>query len=133
MVFSSSARATGFFARRSSSTWPSLRKARGAIAALEREVLDERLLQRGQFAVLGVALDGADRLAVKAHRRHDAGRAGVAGAVGIIDDDRAAQALRGAAAELGAGHPEILAQEIVHRQLVAHLDRAVRAAVDREA
>src|SRR5262249_44675956 len=35
-----------------------------------------------------------------------------------------------AAAELGPGHPEILAQEIVHRQLVAHLARAVRASID---
>ena len=28
--------------------------------------------------------------------------------------------------------PEIFAQKIVHRQFVAHFDRAVRAAVDRE-
>ena len=37
-----------------------------------------------------------------------------------------------AAAELGAGHPEILAQEIVHRQIVAHVHRADGAAVDRD-
>ena len=121
MVFSRSARATGVFARRSSRTWPSLRKPGGAIAALEGEVLDKGLLQGGKLAVLGMAFDGADRLAVEACRRDDAGRAGVARPVGIIDDDRAAQALRGAAAELGAGHAEIFAQEIVHRQIVAHL------------
>jgi hypothetical protein len=34
-------------------------------------------------------------------------------------DDRATQALRSAAAELGAGHPEMLAQKIFHRQFVA--------------
>jgi hypothetical protein len=39
-------------------------------------------------------------------------------------DDRATQALRSAAAELGAGHPEILAQKIFHRQFVAHVARA---------
>ena len=133
MVFSRSARAIFYFASRSSSTWPSLRKPGRAIAALEREMLDEGLLQRGQFAVLGVALDRADGLAVEAHRRDDAGRAGVAGPVGIVDDHRAAQALRGAAAEFRAGHAQILAQEIVHRQFVAHLDRAVGAAVDRQA
>src|SRR6266566_1138664 len=58
------------------------------------------------------------------------GGAGVARPVGIIDDDRAAQALRRAAAELGTGHPEILAQKIVHRQFVAHLPRAVSAFID---
>ena len=72
-------------------------------------------------------------LAVEARRRDDAGRAGVARAVGVVDDHRAAQALRGAAAELGAGHPEHLAQEVVHRQIVAHLHRAVGATVDRDA
>ena len=93
----------------------------GAIAALEREVLDEGLLQDRELAVLGVAFHRADGFAVEAHRRHDAGRAGVARAVGVIDDHRAAQALRGAAAELRAGQPEMLAQEVVHRQIVAHV------------
>ena len=64
-------------------------------------------LQNGGLAVLGKAFHRADRLAVEAQRRKDAGGAGVARPVGIIDDDRAAQALRGAAAELGTGHPEI--------------------------
>jgi hypothetical protein len=41
-------------------------------------------LQRGQFAVLGVAFDGADRLAVKTRRGHHAGRNGMTGAVGIM-------------------------------------------------
>src|SRR5215208_6524600 len=108
-------------------------EARGAVAALKGEVVDECLLQRGQLAVPGVALDGADRFAVEVRRRNDAGRAGVACPVRVIDDHRATEALGGTAAELGAGHAEHLPQEIVHRQFVAHLDRAVRAAVDREA
>src|SRR3981189_2877989 len=96
-------------------------------------MLDESLLQSRKLAVLGMAFDGADRLAVEARRRNDAGRGGVARPVGTIDDHRATQALRDAAAELGAGHPEALAQEIVQRQIIAHVHRAVRAAVDREA
>jgi hypothetical protein len=40
-------------------------------------VLNEGLLQNRKLAVLGVSFDGADRLAVEAHRRNDAGRAGV--------------------------------------------------------
>jgi hypothetical protein len=38
--------------------------------------------------------------------------------------------VREAAAELGAGHAEVFAQEIVHRQIVAHLARAVDATID---
>ena len=79
-----------------------------------------------------MAFHRADRLAVKACCRNPAGGAGGAGPVGIIDDDRATQALRGAAAELGAGHPEILAQEIVHRQFIAHGPRAISATIDRD-
>src|SRR5262249_20830611 len=79
---------------------------------------------------VGMAFDGADRFAVKACRRHDARRAGVTAAVWIIDDHRAAQTLRRAAAEFGAGEAEIFAQIIVQRQLVADLRRAIAAAVD---
>src|SRR3954469_21851305 len=109
---------------------PLVQETGGTVAALKSKMRDERLLQNGKLAVLGVAFHRADRLAVEACRRNDAGGAGVAGPVRIIDDDRATQALRGAAAKLGAGHPEILAQEIVHRQLVAHLARAVGASID---
>ena len=105
-------------------------EARGAIAALEGEVGDEGLLQGRKLAALRMAFDSADRLAVEACRRHDAGRARVTRPVGIIDNDRAAQALRSAAAEFGAGHAEIFAQEIVHRQVVAHFARTMDAAVD---
>src|SRR5215472_14722103 len=47
-----------------------VQKARGAITALEREVFDETLLQRREFACLGMALDGSDRLPVKADCGH---------------------------------------------------------------
>src|SRR5271170_3645306 len=109
-----------------------VQKAGGAIAALEREVFDEALLQRREFACRGMALDGSDRLSIKADRRHDAGRLGVARPVWIIDDHCATQALGCAAPEFRAGHPEILAQEIVHCQFVAHLDRTMSATIDRE-
>src|SRR6202008_4832155 len=90
-------------------------------------------LQNGELAVLGMAFYCADRFAVKAHRRDDAGRAGIAGAVRVIDDHCAAQTLRCAAAEFGAGEPEIFAQIIVHREFVAHFRRAVYATIDRHA
>src|SRR5688572_13236084 len=80
-----------------------------------------------------MSFDGANSLAVEACRRGDTGRARMTCAIGIIDDNSATQALCGTAAELGAGHAEILAQEIVHREFVAHLNRSVRPAVDREA
>src|SRR5262245_8276603 len=79
------------------------------VAELERKMLDEGLLQNGQLAVLRMALDRTDGLAVEVHRRNHTSRHGMARPVGIIHDHRAAQALRDAAAELGAGHPEILA------------------------
>src|SRR5271168_823027 len=107
-------------------------KTRGAIAALEGELGDKSLLQSRQLAGLRMAFDRADRLAVEACGRHDAGWARVARPVGTIDDDRAAQALRGAATKLGAGHAEIFAQEIIHRQVVAHFARTMNAAVDRD-
>src|SRR3954454_22733992 len=81
-----------------------IQEAGGAIAALEREVLDEGFLQDRELAIPGMTFDSADCLAIKAYRRCDAGRAGVACPIGIIDDDSATQALRCAAAELGAGH-----------------------------
>src|SRR5262252_9495825 len=77
-----------------------------------------------------MAFDRADRLAVEARRGDDASGTGEARAVGIVDDHRTAQALRHAAAELGAGHAEIFAQVVVHRQIIAHVGRSVGATVD---
>src|SRR5262245_46102537 len=67
-----------------------------AVAALKGKVFDERFLQRGKLAILGMAFHRSDRLAVEVYCRNDAGRAGVARPVGIIDDDRATQTLRDA-------------------------------------
>src|SRR5580704_2952978 len=105
-------------------------EARRAIAALEGEIINKSLLQRSELTVLRMAFDGANRFAVEACGRDDAGRARIARPVGIIDDNRATQALRSAAAELGAGHAQIFAQEIVHCQVVAHVLWAVGASVD---
>src|SRR5665213_2786110 len=80
-----------------------------------------------------MAFDRADRFAIEIGSRNDAGRAGITGAVGVIDDDSAAQALRGAAAEFGAGHSEIFAQIIVHAQVVTDVGRSVCMAVDGDA
>ena len=68
-------------------------------------MLDEGSLQNGELAVLGMALNSADRFAIKAHCRDNAGRACIAGAVRIIDNYCAAQTLRCAAAEFRAGEP----------------------------
>src|SRR5262245_50870996 len=106
-----------------------VQKAGGAISTLKREMLDESFLQNRKFTVLCMAFDCADSLAVELRSRDHTGRHGLARPVGIINDDRATQALRSAAAELGPGHPEILAQEIVHRQVVSHLARADRKRV----
>src|SRR5262249_39569302 len=46
-----------------------VKKACGAVAALKGKVSDEGFLQDREFAVLGMALYGADRFAVKARRR----------------------------------------------------------------
>jgi len=64
-----------------------VQEAGRAVATLEREIVNEGLLKRGELAILRVPLDGADRLAVATGRRDDAGRARIAGAVRVIDDD----------------------------------------------
>src|SRR5262249_58441119 len=87
--------------------------------------------KRRYSAVLGLPSAGGEVFAMDQTRRNNAGRAGVARPVRIIDDDRAAQALRGAATELGTGQPEILTQEIIHGQIIAHVSRAVDPTVDR--
>src|ERR1700730_4520501 len=103
-----------------------------AIAALERKMFHESLLQHGKLPVLCMALDRADRLAGEACRRNDARRAGLAGPVGVVDDHCATQALRQSATEFGTGEPQVLPQEIVHRQFVTYLKGSVRLAIDRD-
>src|ERR1700733_1647805 len=110
-----------------------VQKSGRAVAALKREMFNERLLQHGELPVLRMSLDSADRLAGEACRGDDTGRTGLTRAIGIVDDHRATQALRASAAEFCAGQSQIFAQEIVHRQFVANLDRPVSLAVDRYA
>jgi len=74
-----------------------VQKTWSAIATLERKMLDESFLKNRKFAILRMTFDRADGFAIERNRRNNAGRAGVARPVRIIDDDRAAQALRGAA------------------------------------
>jgi hypothetical protein len=57
-----------------------------AIAALERKMLDESFLQNRKFAILRVAFDCADSLAVEVRSRNHATWHGVARPVGIIND-----------------------------------------------
>src|ERR1700682_4053638 len=47
---------------------PLVQETRGAIAALERKMLDKGLLQRRKLAILRMPLDGSDGLAIKTHR-----------------------------------------------------------------
>src|ERR1700738_3869679 len=84
-------------------------EARRAIAALEGKIINESLLQRRELTVLRMAFHGANRFAVEACGRDDAGRARIARPVGIIDDDRTTQALRGAAAQPGPGPAALFA------------------------
>src|SRR4051812_14839393 len=71
-------------------------------------------------------------LAVERGSRDHASGAGLARAVGVVDDHGAAQALRPAASELGPCETEVLAQEVVHRELFANLEGALGRAVHRE-
>src|ERR1700756_5929696 len=75
-----------------------VQKTGGAIAALERKVLNESLLQNRKLAVLRMTFDRADGLAVEVHRRNYAGRHGMAFFLGVISQHFANQGTRGAAA-----------------------------------
>src|SRR5262245_24509720 len=82
-----------------------------AIAALQRVVLAERLLHRMQRAVrLGEPFDRGD---VGALHLPGKGRAGLHRLA--VDMDHAGAALRGVAAHMRAGQPQVLAQEL-HQQ-----------------
>src|SRR5262245_54323024 len=104
-------------------------EARRAVAALEREVVEEGGLHRRELAVAAGALDGADRFVGKKINRGDAAMDRARGAVRMVDDDDAGAAGADAAAELGAGQVEIFAQIVVHREPFRDLVRADRGAV----
>src|SRR5262245_62473924 len=57
---------------------PLVQKAGGAISTLKREMLNESFLQNRKLAVLRMAFDCADGLAVEVHRRNHTGRHGMA-------------------------------------------------------
>src|ERR1700730_14590680 len=88
-----------------------VQKTRSAIPALKSKMLDESFLQNRKLAVFRVAFDRSDGFTVEACRRNYAAGTGIARPIRVIDDHHTAQALRGAAAELGAGQPWVLAQE----------------------
>jgi hypothetical protein len=71
-------------------------------------MLAERLLHRMQRrAIGGKPLDGPDLVAVSHHRKRGAGLDGLA-----VEMHDAGAALRGIAADMGAGQPQILAQKL---------------------
>ena len=82
-----------------------------AEAALQAVMLAERLLHRMQRrAVGGQALDGPDLVAVGHDRERGAGFHRLA-----VEMHDAGAALRGVAADMGAGQPQIFAQKL-HQQ-----------------
>ncbi|MEJ2211151.1 MAG: hypothetical protein P8129_19210 [Anaerolineae bacterium] len=101
-------------------------QAGGAKAALHRAVLDEGLLQGMQLARLAPpgsqALDGQHLLALGPAGGPDAGPYGLAVQQ---DDARAAQAV--AAADLGAGEAQIVAQHVGQLGVRADFDLVFRA------
>src|SRR5262249_58323670 len=72
-----------------------VQKTGGAIAALKCKMLDESLLQNGKLAVLRMAFDRADGLAVEVHRRNHTSRHGMARPRGVILRDPPTHALPG--------------------------------------
>src|SRR5580765_4716709 len=95
---------------------------RDAESTLRHTLLHERVLERGEHAHLGETLDGADGAAARLHGQHEAARHGLA-----VDVDGAGSAVAGAAAFLGSGQVQVLAQRIEQRLvgLDEHLDRLV--------
>ena len=100
--------------------------SRRAVAALERVLVGERLLDRPQLLAAHQALDGRDLVALGLERERQAGVARHA-----VDQHRAGAALAALAAGLGAGQAEPLAEDVEQRP--ARLDeQPVAPAVDEE-
>src|ERR1700733_4653535 len=81
--------------------------AGGTEAALERVLVDKRLLDRMKPAVRGQPLDGSDLPPVCAGGQHHAGVHAL-----TVQQDRAGPALAPVAALLGARQPEMLTQKV---------------------
>ena len=101
--------------------------ARRADAALGAAVLQECLLERVQATGRREALDRQDRLALDLRQRHQAAVDDL-----TVDQHRAGAALALAAALLGAGQTEVLAQRVEQAAHARGVERDVLA-VDREA
>ena len=100
---------------------------RGAEAALEAVLVPERLLERVEVGAVGHPLDGLELAAVGLDGEHRARLGALA-----IDVDGARAAVAGVAADVRAGQPEVVAQEMDEEQ--ARLDIGlVRLAVDGDA
>ena len=100
--------------------------ARRAEAALEPEVFHEGLLERVQPLAVRQAFDGDDPLAFDRADRRRAGPHRL-----VVDQHRAGAAEGLAAPELGAGQPEIVAQDPEQHPIL--VDRQPRGlAVERE-
>src|SRR5580765_8233453 len=91
--------------------------SRLAVAALRHVVLDPGLLHLGELAALREAFDGGDLLAHRGAEREGAGAHG-----GAIDVHGARAALRDAAAVLGAGEPDLLADRPQQRLIGVDVD-----------
>src|SRR5690349_8219853 len=89
--------------------------AGGAEAALQAVALAERGLHRVQLAVGGEALDGRDLGALHLQREHRARLHRAA-----VHVHRARAALRGVAADVRAGEPELLADELHEQRARIH-------------
>src|ERR1044072_1813602 len=84
--------------------------ARGAESALQAVLLGEALLHRMELAALLQPLDRGDLRAVGLHGEHRARLDRVA-----VEDHGACPAVRGVAADVGARHPEHLADKMHER------------------
>src|SRR5438094_2860725 len=114
--------------------------ARSAEAALQRVRLAESGLQRVELvrAARREALDGRQLSAVRLHRQHQAGAHRLA-----VEQHGAGAAHAVLAADVGAGEPQVLAQEVAQEEprldvapvldpVDGHVDRHVRASSENE-
>jgi hypothetical protein len=97
---------------------------RRADAALQGGMFDELLLQRVQFVAIGHAFDGADLAAFDLGAEHQARTDKPA-----VDGDTTGAAVAGAAAFLGAGETETVAQNVEQR-FIGFADEIDLVAVD---
>src|SRR5437879_11463166 len=114
--------------------------AGGAEAALQRVCLAEGALQRVELvrAARREALDRRERCAVRLHRKHQTGAHRLA-----VEQHGAGAAHAVLAADVGAGEPQVLAQEVAQEEprldvapvldpVDGHVDRHVRASSENE-